>query len=61
MGWRVREQPRTGGAQPVLRLGWDEHQVSRAYLANAFGGFHRAFPFHDEVEVFADLVVVVRG
>src|SRR5579872_3601799 len=45
----------------MLFLRWDEHHIPRSHIADAILRFHSALPFHDEIEMLAVLVEVVRG
>ena len=53
------EEAGIAGPKPVLRLGRYEDQVARAHRAHTFGRFDGPFAFHNEVEVLADLVIVI--
>src|SRR5580692_10090265 len=62
--WRLKfevKERRFGGAQAMLRFGRNEYQVTGADLANALLGFDGPVAFHDEVEVLAVLMQVIRG
>src|ERR1022692_193417 len=58
--FEIKER-RFSGAQAVLGLGGDEHHVTGSDFAGSFGGFYGAVAFHDEVEMLAVLMQVIRG
>src|SRR5580704_16195691 len=55
------EQRRLRGAQTVLRLSRYEHHIARPDFAGTFRSFDGTAAFHDEVEMLAILMQVIRG
>jgi hypothetical protein len=55
------EQWRFGRSEAVFRFGGNEDHIARADFADALGRFHSSVAFHDEVEVLAVLMEMIRG
>src|ERR1035438_1899815 len=58
--FEIKER-RFGGAQAVFGLGRDEHHVAGPDFACSLGSFDGPVAFHDEVEMLAVLMQVIRG